>query len=147
MKAAAAIVIAASVCSIAACSDNGRVVLDAQARQNFDVGECPRVRGSAQRVAIDDLIKNPGLFEGRLVELTGYYYNYFEHSAIYTTPETKPYQHDFKQGIWVTGVPLDYGNGPVKLVGVFTQKIKGHLGQWPGAVCARSIIESGAKRD
>lgn len=136
----------AVVCVIAACSDNGRAVLDDRAQQDFDVGKCPRVEGSAQRVAIDDLVKNPGLFEGRLVELQGYYYNYFEHSAVYATPETKPYQHDFKEGVWVTGVPLDYGNGLVKLVGVFTQKIKGHLGQWPGAVCARSIVESDMKQ-
>ena len=103
---------------------------------------CPKASGNPTYLSLDTIIRDPSAFEGQLVETEGYYSGYFEHSAIYTTPEKGLYNKDFSTGLWVL-VPDDSFDGKsVRVTGTITTKIKGHLGQFAGTLCAIDIRES-----
>ncbi len=93
-------------------------------------------------LAIADLTSEPERFEGKFVAVSGYYYQYFENSAIYSTIENKPYSHKFSDGIWLSGVGAEFGGMHINISGIFSQKVKGHLGQWPGTICVTSAIRT-----
>jgi len=101
---------------------------------------CPDVKESAQRVSISELVADPSRYNGKVVSVSGYYYSYFEHSAIYSTQEAEPYGHKFSDGLWIQGVsPFAEVSGKyLTLVGAFSSEGHGHLGQWPGTICVTS---------
>jgi hypothetical protein len=98
---------------------------------------CPDVKGSALRVSIADLASHPDRYNGKVVSVSGYYYSYFEHSAIYSTQETESYSHKFSDGLWIQGIsPFAEVSGKyLTLNGAFSSERHGHLGQWPGTIC------------
>lgn len=104
---------------------------------------CADVKGSAQQVSIADLTTDPGRYDGKVVSVSGYYYSYFEHSAIYSTQEADPYSYKFSDGLWIQGIsPFAGISGEhLEFVGTFSSKDHGHLGQWPGTICVTSVTE------
>lgn len=98
-----------------------------------------------EQVTISDLISRPEMFEGKSVMLSGYYYSKFEHSAIYAN-ERDPYVSSFDDGLWLYGLsPFSKISGQhVVVSGIFAQKKKGHLEQWPGSVCASFVAPFGS---
>ena len=95
---------------------------------------CPAPLGPLTRTRIEEVVASPKSFVGKPIEVEGFFYSYFEHSALYSTPESEPYGHRFASGLWVDsweGVP---DNQYVRLRGVVTSN-KGHLGQWPATLC------------
>ena len=104
----------------------------------LDLG-CPEASAYVQSVALPDLVASPETYEGKSIRVAGYYYSYFEHSAIYPTPEHEPYSKSFATGAWVLGGDDDLTNQYVTMTGTFTKEFKGHLGQWPGTICVTSM--------
>ena len=111
-------------------------------RVRFMSGDCDKPVGNPRMLVIADLTSEPERFEDTFVEVSGHYYQYFEHSAIYSTTEQRPYSHKYSDGIWLSGVGPELGGMHVTVSGIFSQKVKGHLGQWPGTICVTSAIET-----
>ena len=101
---------------------------------------CPGVKGSAQPVSIAELVADPSRYDRKAISVSGYYYSYFEHSAIYSTQEAESYSHKFSDGLWIQGIsPFAAISGRyLRLAGTFSSKDLGHLGQWPGTICVTS---------
>lgn len=103
--------------------------------------ECERHIGVPQSVALDELLANGHRYEGRAVSVSGYYLQAFEFSALYPDAGGDPYTRDLNQGIWVDGISpfFDGHQAHVLLTGIYTQKSRGHLGQWPGSLCVARL--------
>ncbi|WP_202841312.1 hypothetical protein [Luteimonas saliphila] len=93
-------------------------------------------------LSIKTLADAPDQYEGAYVQVSGYYYSYFEHSAIYSHPERELYAQNFRTGIWLFGVDDSFSGKHVEVTGFFTHTIQGHLGQWPGSICATTVAET-----
>lgn len=106
--------------------------------QVYMTPHCVPVDQQPQDVDIDELVAHPDQFEGRTVRVQGYYYNAFENTTILPT-QVDPYDN-IGNGPWVMGLPVfnQLGGRHVWMVGVFTQHVRGHLGQWPGTICVSS---------
>ena len=121
------------------CNPDG-VQVDAKTSDFLSMFNCPVASGTYQPVAIANLIANPALFEGKPVEISGYHISSFEHSAIYPTRQ-EPFSASFSEGVW-TLISTDRNvssEDRVTLRGIYTTKIRGHLGQWPGSICVHSV--------
>lgn len=103
--------------------------------------ECPQTRGAAKDVELADLSIRPAAHEGKFIQVEGYYYDYFEHSALHPEPEAGRYGGDFNTQVWIHNIDHEYSGQRVRLRGVFTSKSKGHLGQWPGTLCVVSVLK------
>ena len=117
-----------------------RVHVSAETSDFLSMFICPIASGTYLRVAIPKLIANPATFDGKAIEVSGYHISSFEHSAIYPAWQ-EPFTSRFSEGIWTListdrDVSSEYR---VTLRGVYTTKIRGHLGQWPGSICVHSI--------
>lgn len=106
--------------------------------QVYMTPHCVPVDQQPRDVGIGELVAHPDQFEGRTVRVQGYYYNAFENSTILPT-QVDPYDN-IGNGPWVMGLPVfnQFSGRHVWMVGVFTQHVRGHLGQWPGTICASS---------
>ena len=135
---------AVTVCTflLVGCNPD-RVHVDAETADFLSIFNCPVASGVYATVSIPQLIANPAAFDGKAVEISGYSISMFEHSAIYPTKQ-KPFSANFSEGIWtLTSVDLSASSEkPVTLRGIYTTKIRGHLGQWPGSICVHSILPS-----
>ena len=133
------------LCLVSGCADPTNDLRNAKAsadRFELIADACPPTTVSAQHISIAELTSNPSRYDGRVVSVSGYYSFYFEHSAVYSTQETKIDKHSFSDGIWIAGVPIasKHLDGQfLKFVGTFSSKKSGHFNQWPGAICVTSI--------
>ena len=133
---------AVTVCAflLVGCNPN-RVHVDAATADFLSMFNCPVASGAYAPVSIPQLIANPAAFDGKAVEISGYSISMFEHSAIYSTRQ-EPFSANFSEGIW-TLISTDRNvssEDRVTLRGIYTTKIRGHLGQWPGSICVHSIV-------
>lgn len=103
--------------------------------------ECPPARGIAKGVELADLAARPAAYEGKFIQVEGYYYDYFEHAALHPEPEAEIYSGDFSTQVWIHNIDHEYSEQRVQLKGVFTSKSNGHLGQWPGTLCVVSVLK------
>lgn len=145
MREAAVLVL---ICLLAGCMGNPGKSPEREADGKIELAEadCVQVTGTARQIAIPDLIRNAGRYEGRAVSVTGYFSQYFEHSAVYPTREAEPYSHDSAEGIWIEGVHVPDGtsNRYLTFIGTFSAKNHGHLGQWPGTICVSAALTAPA---
>jgi autonomous glycyl radical cofactor GrcA len=137
--------LALTICVLGiACSRSGADVehpLAAEDEVRLSGYECPKGRGTLQRVQLEELLRHGEKYHDRTVVVTGYYSHSFEHAAIYATQQLDPFQRRFGDGVWVDGLsPFVDGNGQNILVsGVFSTQERGHGGQWAGSICATYV--------
>ncbi|WP_141739250.1 MULTISPECIES: hypothetical protein [Stenotrophomonas] len=119
------------------CSDRPR------ARQNDDpklitFSSCPGLPGPALPVSVSAITSDPSSLDGRKLSVTGYFCAGFELSGVFGTQGCDA---PAQSGLWVEGVPVDleFNGEKVEIVGAFGSSRSGHLGQWPGTLCAQSI--------
>jgi hypothetical protein len=100
---------------------------------------------AANKVALENVLKNPQDYDGKTIEVSGYLLQAFENSALY------PNEHwQRTKGIWVTPTVAmaqqrDKANRCfVLLTGVFNSKNHGHLGQFKGTLTVQSFQLSGS---
>jgi hypothetical protein len=120
-----------------------RVHVDAKTADFLSMFNCPAASGTYVPVAIPNLIANSAAFDGKAVEISGYHISSFEHSAIYPIRQD-PFSTNFSEGIWtLIGADRDVSSEDrVTLRGIYTTKIRGHLGQRPGSICVHSVLPS-----
>lgn len=94
----------------------------------------------AARVSIIQLLANPGAYEGKLVEVSGFVNLEFEGNAIWL------HQEDFQQSLYPNALWLDVSAGKctdahgnplsayATVSGRFTATAHGHMGLWPGQI-------------
>lgn len=104
---------------------------------------CPAVQGEPRAVGIAELAADPARFRDMAVSVTGYYYGSFEHSALYATPIRQVRRRS--DGIWLMRMDRKLSGKQVAVVGTFTDRAKGHMGQWAGALCVVSAVERSAR--
>lgn len=99
---------------------------------------CPGLPGPALPVPVSAITSDPSSLDGRKLSVTGYFCTGFELSGVFGTQGCDA---PAQSGLWVDGVPADFQfNGEkVEVVGAFDSSRSGHLGQWPGTLCAQSI--------
>ncbi|HCT25558.1 MAG TPA: hypothetical protein DIW85_05000 [Stenotrophomonas sp.] len=107
---------------------------------------CPGFSASrALPVTLEALRADPMRYHGRLVRVRGAYVESFEMSALHPGPPVQdPWAAD---GVWVNGIPVTAlpSEQAVELTGIVAAGRpafsygKGHLGQWPAALCVSSI--------
>ena len=118
-----------------------RVRVDAETADFLSIFRCPIASGTYKPAKIADLIAHPELRDGKGVNISGYFTNSFEHVAIYPARQD-PFSATFSEGLWML-LSTDHkiSNGQrITVRGVYTTKIRGHLGQWPGSICVNSVI-------
>jgi hypothetical protein len=137
-----AIVITACAALLVGCNPD-RVHVDAETSDFLSMFNCPVTSGTYVPVDIPQLIANPATFDGKAVEISGYHISLFEHSAIYPTRQ-EPFSTNFSDGIWtlISTNRNVSSERRVTLRGVYTTKMRGHLGQWPGSICVHSVLPS-----
>ena len=103
---------------------------------------CPTSDTNAKPISIAELLSTPAVHDGQLVQVDGYYYLGFEHSAIYPTPRD-PRTTPLNDGIWVDGLPpsSQLSGHRVSIRGVFSSTRKGHLSLWPASLCVSSVAQ------
>jgi len=102
---------------------------------------CAEVDGNdrclAYRVSLLELVANPGLFDGRYVQVTGYVHLEFEGNALYLNRHDLDH-HQYANGVWVefeTGIaPKHCQDQFVIIDGRFSSQDRGHMGMWSGAI-------------
>ena len=121
--------------------DPERVQLDADTSDFLSIFKCPAASGTYALSTVSELIASPERFNGKAIKVSGYYTRSFEHSAIYSTPQD-PVSATPSEGVWtLISADRSISSGDrVMMRGVYTTKIRGHLGQWPGSICVHSII-------
>jgi hypothetical protein len=91
-------------------------------------------------VSFEELAKNPESYQGKLIEVKGFFIFAFENSGLYPR---KPWQGS--KGIWVTPnnemikKRASLRDHYLKLAGVFDAHDHGHLGQFTGTLAVRSF--------
>lgn len=128
---------------LTACQAHSGSEVAAQRIEHKDIviSGCPKVDQPARKIILSDLSSDPDRYHGAAVRVDGYYYSYFEHSAIYPAPIPKPYNPEFDKGIWLLHAKPELNGEHVRVIGIFSSRIKGHLGQWPGSICVTSIAK------
>ncbi|SHN37833.1 hypothetical protein [Chitinophaga sp. CF418] len=90
-------------------------------------------------VSLAELIANPGKYDGKKIQVTGYLHLEFEGDAIYLRKED--YQkHITKNGFWVNFSPkltrrikpAHYSDNYVTIIGTFNASKKGHMSMFSG---------------
>jgi hypothetical protein len=92
------------------------------------------------KVAFEDVLKNPGLYHGKLIETRGFLVQEYENSALYANEKWQR-----TKGIWVTSSleadPLRaIKNHYVSVTGVFDANDHGHLGQFKGTLTIKKFL-------
>jgi hypothetical protein len=94
----------------------------------------------ATKAAFDDVVKNPGLYHGKLIETRGFLVQEYENSALYANEKWQG-----TKGIWVTSTIEPYPlrairNHYVDVTGVFDANDHGHLGQFKGTLTVKKFL-------
>ena len=116
------------------------VQVDAKTSDFLSMLDCPFVSGVYEPVTITELIARPADLDEKPVKISGYFISSFEHTAIYPTQQ-EPFSATFSEGLWTllnTNSRVVSGQH-VTLRGIYTTKIRGHGGQWPGSICVHSV--------
>ena len=90
-------------------------------------------------VSLYQLVATPERFDGKLVRVSGFIHQSFEHSGFY------PHRQDYDQGVFRNGIWVQLGDCSkgdenalsdtyVLLQGRFSSEDQGHLGMWSGAL-------------
>jgi len=94
-------------------------------------------------VSLIQLIANPGSYEGKLVEITGFLELEFEGDSVYLHREDWEYQI-YSNALWLNvGHCSDVKGGDLTrgyavITGRFTAKSHGHMGLWPGEIAVKN---------
>jgi hypothetical protein len=95
---------------------------------------------AAIRVPLQDILKTPDQYHGKLIETRGFLLQQFENSALYTTDKWQG-----TSGIWITPVSdLHIERAKVNrhymvVTGIFDANDHGHLGQFKGTLKIKSV--------
>jgi len=94
---------------------------------------------SAPKVAITNLLVHREAYQGKRVEVSGYYSGFFEHYALY---ESKS-KHVHKNSLWI-GRAADF-QGNVRIIGTFHYRPDllgvGHLNGWQAEITNVELFE------
>lgn len=99
------------------------------------------VQAQAKAVSFAQLARDPGLYHGKLIEITGFHVDGFENSGLYPN---KTWHRG--QGIWVTPSNKMFAQRAnlrshyLKLTGIFNAHSHGHLGQFVGTLTVREFV-------
>lgn len=90
------------------------------------------------RVSMYELLTHPYRYDGKKVQIMGYYFSGFEMSAIFADLPAPDKDLNFRDAVWLEGSTSALGqNGSaVTVVGTFHAGPSGHLGQYPGELIA-----------
>ncbi|MFC6840109.1 hypothetical protein [Xanthomonas theicola] len=101
---------------------------------------CSQAAFKTRNVSIAELISDPNKYEGEEISVAGFYYSGFERSVIYPS-RRNPDSSSWRDGLWVYGISpfLDLNDRKIVMSGIFSERRKGHLSQWPGSICATSF--------
>ena len=91
-------------------------------------------------VALAELIINPGKYDGKKIQVSGYLHLEFEGDAIYLHKEDYD-KHIDKNGFWVSFAPrltrkikpAHYSDNYVTIIGTFNASDKGHMSSFGGS--------------
>jgi hypothetical protein len=97
-------------------------------------------RPEPTKAAFEDVLKNPGLYHGKLIETRGFLVQEYENSALYADEKWQR-----TKGIWVTSTIEPYPlrgikNHNVDVTGVFDANDHGHLGQFKGTLTVKKVL-------
>ena len=96
---------------------------------------CSRPVEDPAVISLVTLLANQDKYEGKAVQVVGYYTSGFEHTAIYLHQEDLVHMIRLNS-FWVEGgVPESLENHYISVQGIFTTKTHGHSGKWPGTIC------------
>jgi len=88
-----------------------------------------------EKVPLPDVLKNPSQFDGKVIEVRGFFVHQFENSGLYVSPDWQR-----TKAIWITPSTAmtaerdKLRNHFVILVGSFDAKSRGHLGGFEGTL-------------
>lgn len=99
---------------------------------------CPGLPGPALPVSVSAITSDRSSLDRTKLSVTGYFCTGFELSGVFGTQGCDA---PAQSGLWVEGVPadLEFNGEKVEIVGAFDSSRGGHLGQWPGTLCAQSV--------
>jgi hypothetical protein len=106
---------------------------------------CTNAVDEPEGVSLVQLIANPERFDGKPVQVIGYYHSggspFHNYSALFL------HQEDFEQrnianSVWISE-PLNstIKDGYVLISGIFSQRVVGDLGNWNSGICNIKLLE------
>jgi hypothetical protein len=93
------------------------------------------------KVSLQDVLKNPGEYNGKLIETRGFLLQGYENSGLYTSEKWQR-----TKGIWITPsaelntLRREVTHRYVVLTGVFNANDHGHLGTFKGTLTVKKFV-------